>query len=61
MGIYLLIIASADIFFGDSFPMNAERWRSGITCRITGAISMLSSEASDTLQEPAFSSAILFR
>ncbi len=46
MGIYLLIIACADIFFDDSFPMNAERWRSGITCRITGAISMLSSEAS---------------
>ena len=46
MGIYMLLIASADIYFGDNFPMQAEAWRSGITCRIAGTISILSSEAS---------------
>ena len=46
MGIYMLLIASADIYFGESFPMQAESWRSGITCKIAGTISILSSEAS---------------
>ncbi|XP_072021877.1 G-protein coupled receptor GRL101-like [Amphiura filiformis] len=46
MGIYMLMIASADIYFGDYFPMQAETWRSGITCRIAGTLSILSSEAS---------------
>ena len=46
MGIYMLIIASADTYFGDSFPMQSESWRSGITCRIAGAMSIISSEAS---------------
>ncbi len=46
MGIYMLIIAYADIHFGKYFPMRAETWRSGITCKITGAIALTSSEAS---------------
>ena len=46
MGIYMLLIASADIYFGNYFPMQAEAWRSGVTCRIAGALSVLSSEAS---------------
>ena len=46
MGIYMLLIASADIYFGEYFPMRAEAWRSGITCRVAGTISILSSEAS---------------
>ena len=46
MGLYMLLIASADIYFGEYFPMQAEAWRSGITCRITGTISIVSSEAS---------------
>ena len=46
MGIYMLLIASADIYFGDYFPMQAERWRKGTTCRIAGTISIVSSEAS---------------
>ena len=46
MGVYMLLIASADIYFGEYFPMRAEAWRSGITCRIAGTISILSSEAS---------------
>ena len=46
MGIYMLLIASADIYFGDNFPMQAETWRSGITCKIAGTLSIISSEAS---------------
>ena len=46
MGVYMLLIASADIYFGKYFPMHAETWRSGITCRIAGTMSILSSEAS---------------
>ena len=46
MGLYMLLIASADIYFGESFPMQAESWRSGITCKIAGTISIASSEAS---------------
>ena len=46
MGIYMLIIASTDSYYGDNFPMQSETWRSGITCRIAGAMSITSSEAS---------------
>ena len=46
MGIYMLLIASADIYFAEDFPLRAEVWRSGITCRIAGTIAILSSEAS---------------
>ena len=42
MGIYLLIIASADIYVGENFPMQGEKWRSDVA----GAISIISSEAS---------------
>ena len=46
MGIYMLVIALADIYFGEFFPMYAEQWRSGVICRVTGAIAIISSEAS---------------
>ena len=46
MGVYMIIIASADIYFSEHFPMQSETWRSGITCRLAGAISIISSEAS---------------
>ena len=46
MGVYMLLIALADIYFGEYFPMQAEKWRSGITCRIAGTLAILSSEAS---------------
>ena len=46
MGIYMVIITAADLYFGDNFPMQSEAWRSGITCRIAGALSIISSEAS---------------
>ena len=46
MGIYMITIACADIYFGDNFPMLSNTWRTGITCKIVGAISIVSSEAS---------------
>ena len=45
-GIYMLLIACADIYFGEYFPMQAEEWRSGITCKTAGMIAIMSSEAS---------------
>lgn len=46
MGVYMVLIASADIHFGDQFPLSAETWRTGATCRFAGFISVLSCEAS---------------
>ena len=46
MGVYMILIAGADIYFKESFPMYSNSWRSGITCRIAGTMSILSSEAS---------------
>ena len=46
MGIYMLIIASADAHFGDDFPLQSETWRTSATCRIAGALAIISSEAS---------------
>ena len=46
MGIYMMIIAGADIYFGEYFPTQSETWRSGMTCRIAGALSITASEAS---------------
>ena len=46
MGIYMIIIASADAYYRENFPMNAEEWRSGLTCKIAGTLAFTSSEAS---------------
>ena len=44
MGIYMLIIVSADLYYQNTFP--SESWRASITCKVAGTLSMLSSEAS---------------
>ena len=46
MGIYMIIIASANVYYGQYFPMNAESWRSSVLCRISGTLAITSSEAS---------------
>ena len=46
MGFYMIIVAGADIYYGEYFPMLSETWRSGITCRIAGAISIASTQLS---------------
>ena len=44
MGIYMVIIVVADLFYRDYFP--SEAWRASITCKVAGTLSVLSSEAS---------------
>ncbi|XP_071795642.1 G-protein coupled receptor GRL101-like [Asterias amurensis] len=46
MGVYMLIIAIADIFLGKSYSNNAKEWRSSEVCKIAGVVSVMSSEAS---------------
>ncbi len=46
MGVYMIIIAIADSYFAEEFPLRAEEWRPGITCKISGALSIISSECS---------------
>ena len=46
MGVYMTIVASANSYFGENFPIHAESWRSGIICRIAGAMAIISSEGS---------------
>ena len=46
MGIYMIIIASTDVYYGQYFPMNAEHWRSSGLCRVAGTLAITSSEAS---------------
>ena len=46
MGLYMVIVASADMYYAGNFPMQSETWRQGITCRISGALSISSTELS---------------
>ncbi|XP_071795646.1 G-protein coupled receptor GRL101-like [Asterias amurensis] len=46
MGVYMLIIAFADILLGKSYSSVAKEWRSSVVCKIAGVLSVMSSEAS---------------
>ena len=46
MGVYMLIIAVADLHFGEKYSMEAKQWRSSVICKIAGVLSVMSSEAS---------------
>ena len=46
MGVYMLIVACADAFYGHFFPSYADSWRSGPLCKLAGVLSIVSSEAS---------------
>ena len=46
MGVYMLIVASADAFYQQYFPSNADSWRNGPLCKLAGILSIVSSEAS---------------
>ena len=46
MGVYMLIIASADIYYGDEYFTMSEQWRGGIVCKIAGFLGLFASEAS---------------
>ena len=44
MGIYMLNIVIADAYYSKNFP--SEAWRTSITCKVAGTLSVVSSEAS---------------
>ena len=46
MGIYILIIAIADISLGKSYSSVAKEWRSSVVCKMAGVVPVMSSEAS---------------
>ena len=46
MGIYLLIVASGDVFYRGNYALHAEAWKKSLTCKFAGVISTLSSEMS---------------
>ncbi|XP_072043399.1 relaxin receptor 2-like [Amphiura filiformis] len=46
MGLYMVIIASADEFYRDRYAYYADEWQKSLVCKIAGILSILSSEAS---------------
>ncbi|XP_038050982.1 CUB and sushi domain-containing protein 2-like [Patiria miniata] len=46
MGLYMLIIASADVYFGERYFEVSMEWRTSPMCKIAGFISIIGSEAS---------------
>ena len=46
MGMYLIILLSADLYYAEYFPSHSEMWRNSAVCKIAGSLSVLSSEAS---------------
>ena len=46
MGIYLIILLSADLYYTEYFPSHSKLWRHSMLCRVAGALAVLSSEAS---------------
>ena len=46
MGVYLLTIAVMDLRWRGEYFKHDVKWRSGLGCQFTGALSMLSSEVS---------------
>ena len=49
MGIYLIIIASADLYFMGIYAPNSPQWRQGLLCKFAGFISLVSSQVSVSL------------
>ena len=46
MGVYLIILLSVDLYYTDYFPSHSDSWRNSTLCKVTGSLSVLSSEAS---------------
>ena len=46
MGVYMLIIASADMYYRGVYILYAEDWQESIICKVAGFLSVLSSETS---------------
>ena len=46
MGVNMLILAIADVYYGQYFPSYAHTWRQGVACKLSGFLSIFSSEGS---------------
>ncbi|XP_038053549.1 G-protein coupled receptor GRL101-like [Patiria miniata] len=46
MGVYMLMIAAADIHYGEWYSTQAAQWRTSAPCKAAGVLAVLSSEAS---------------
>ena len=46
MGAYMLIIASADVYYRGRYIMYADQWRASVGCQSAGILAMVSSEVS---------------
>ncbi|XP_030847655.1 G-protein coupled receptor GRL101-like [Strongylocentrotus purpuratus] len=46
MGVYMIIITSADVHFGAAFFLSAPWWRNSNICKVAGVLAFLSSELS---------------
>lgn len=46
MGVYMLFIASADMYYREVYVYYAEQWQTSFWCKFAGLLSLLSSEAS---------------
>ncbi|XP_063967336.1 G-protein coupled receptor GRL101-like [Lytechinus pictus] len=46
MGLYMITIASADIYFRGNYALHADAWQSSALCKLAGMLSVVSSEAS---------------
>ncbi|XP_072171884.1 G-protein coupled receptor GRL101-like [Diadema setosum] len=46
MGIYMIIIASADVIYRGNYAHHAEEWTGSVVCKMAGFLSVLSSEVS---------------
>ena len=46
MGLYMLILASVDAYYGEEYYKFSDEWRVSIGCRIAGSLSLFSAETS---------------
>ena len=46
MGVNMMMLAIADVYYGQYFPSYAHTWRQGFACKLAGFLSIFSSEGS---------------
>ena len=46
MGVYLIIIASADVYYRGNYALHDKSWKTGALCKVAGFLSTLSGEMS---------------
>ena len=46
MGVYMVVLASVDLYYGDQYFIHSDVWRSSFLCKLESFLSLLSSEAS---------------